>query len=175
MKKPSRSLAVLLLAGVAVLTLAAVLVARPRHAGPGAKGPLAERFVEHRFDRLAEYLALSEAQNAEAEALRDRWFGDARERHEAIAASFETIHEMVSAESPDATAIGELVIQMHREREAMKAAHEGYRSELVELLTPEQAEKLGAWEAARPCGGDSGPHRWRGGHHGDRFHSPDTD
>lgn len=174
-KKPNRSTAVLVLAGVAALFLATDLVAEPRRGHRGAMGPGPERFVEHRFERLAEYLELSEAQRAEAEALRERWFGDARERHEAMAASFETIHEMASAENPDATAIGELVIQMHREREAMKAAHEGYRAELVKLLTPEQAEKLEAWEAARPWGGDHGPHRRRGDHHGARFHPPDTD
>ncbi len=107
--------------------------------------------------------------------MREQWLGDIHERFEANAASFEKIHEMAAAENPDATAIGELVIEMHREREAMKAAHEGYRAELVKLLTPEQAEKLEAWEAARPHGEGFGPHRRHGGFHGAPLRSPDTD
>lgn len=175
MPRRRRFTAILLTAGVAVLALAGVAVAAAGHGGPHARGPMAERFLEHRFERLAEYLELSEAQRSEAEALRERWLGDMRERHQANAASFETIHEMAAAENPDATAIGELVIQMHREREAMKAAHQGYRSALVELLTPEQAEKLEAWEASRPWVAGFGPHRWHRGGHGAPFGSPDGD
>lgn len=175
MQKPKRPITVLVLAGVAALSVAAILVAEPGHGRRGEMGPAAERFLEHRFERLAEYLELSEAQRAEAEALREQWFGDARERHEAMAASFEKVREMAAAENPDATAIGELVIQMHREREAMKAAHEGYRAELTKLLTPEQAEKLEAWEAARPWGEGSRPHRRHKGFHGAPHHSPDAD
>ncbi|MGH9379938.1 MAG: Spy/CpxP family protein refolding chaperone [Thermoanaerobaculia bacterium] len=174
-RKPKRFITVLVLAGAAVFSLATVLAAEPGHGRRGAMGPMAERFAEHRFERLARYLELSEAQRAEAEALREQWLGDMHERFETTHASFEKIHEMAAAENPDATAIGELVIQMHREHEAMQAAHEGYRAELVKLLTPEQAEKLEAWEAASPLGEDFGPHRLRRGHHGAPFHSPDTD
>lgn len=172
--KLRRSTAVLLVAGVTALALSTVAVAAAGHGGPHAKGPMAERVLEHRFERLAEYLELTEAQRAEAEALRERWLGDLRERHEANAASFETIHEMAAADNPDPTAIGELVIQMHREREAMRAAHESYHAELVKVLTPEQAEKLEAWEAARPWGKGFGPPRHRRDHHASPSPEPDN-
>lgn len=175
MQKPNRALAVVLLAGAAALSLAVVAVAEPVHGHRGGKGAGHERFAEHRFERLADHLELTEAQRAEAEALREQWLGGIRERFEANAASFEKIHQMAAAENPDATAIGELVIQMHREHEAVKAAHEGYRAELVKLLTPEQVEKLEAWEAARPRGDGFGPHRRLGRSHGAPFHSPDAD
>jgi Spy/CpxP family protein refolding chaperone len=178
--KPTRNPFLLLLAGLAGLATAAVLVAQPgpgRHCPMGAAmgGPMAERFLEHRLDRLAEYLELSDAQRVEAEALRDRFFADAQERIATAGTTFETIHEMAGAENPDATAIGELVIQMHRDREAMREAHDAFRAELVALLTPEQVERLEAWEAARPWGEHGGPgfHHGPDGHHGGRFSAPD--
>jgi Spy/CpxP family protein refolding chaperone len=138
-------------------------------------GPMAERFVEHRLDRLAEYLELSDAQRVEAEALRERVFADVKERIATAGATFETIHEMAAAENPDATAIGELVIQMHRDREAMREAHDAFRAELVALLTPEQVERLEAWEAAHPWGEHRGPgfHHGPGGGHGRGTSAPD--
>ena len=175
MKRSYRSTLILALVGIAVLSLAAVVVAKPGHGGAHAMCPMADRFVEHRFERLAEYLELTEAQRAEAEALHDRWLGDAREVHETTQASFAKIHEMAAAENPDATAIGELVIQMHRDHQAMRQAHEAWRAELVELLTPEQVEKLEAWEAARPEGMGFGRHGRHGGPHGGRFSPPDAD
>lgn len=175
MPKLHRSAAVLLAVGVAALSSSTGAAAAAGHGGPHARGPMAERFLEHRFERLAEYLELTEAQRAEAEALRERWLGDMRERHEANATSFEQIHEMAAAENPDATAIGELVIEMHREHEAVRAAHESYRAELAKLLTPEQAEKLEAWEAARPWGKGFARHRRHGGRHAAPFGGPDSD
>lgn len=166
MKSSHRSLAVLLVAAVAALTLAAAAVARPGHGEPGHMGPMAEKFMEHRLHRLGEYLELTDSQRAEAEALHDRLFADMRERHEAVAASFERLHQMVEAESPDATAIGELVIEMHREREAMQAQHEAYFAEFERLLTPEQAERLEVWKAAREMGGFGHHPRMRGFHGG---------
>lgn len=165
--KPTRTVLPLLLAGLAVLSAAAVLLAQPgpRHDCPMAgsmAGPMAGRFLEERFDRLAAHLELSDAQRVEVEALHERLVADARERHERAAGAFEQIHEMAAAESPDATAIGELVIRMHRDREAMREAHDAYRAELVALLTPEQVERLEAWEASRPWG----EHHGRGFHHG---------
>jgi len=180
--KPTRHPFLLLLAGLAGLATAAVLVAQPgpgRHCPMGAAmgGPMTERFLEDRFERLADHLELSEAQRVEAEALRDRLFANAEERIAAAGATFETIHEMAAAADPDAAAIGELVIQMHRDRTAMREAHEAYRAELVALLTPEQVERLEAWEAARPWGEHRGPglHPGPGNHHGGRFSAPDED
>lgn len=175
--RPARTVLPLLLAGLAVLAGAAVLLAQPGPRGDCPMGgPLAGRFVEERFDRLADYLELSEAQRAEGEALRDRVFADARERIERAEAGFETIREMAAAEDPDPTAIGELVLRMHRDREAMREAHDAWRAELVALLTPEQVERFEAWEAARPWGDHRfGPHR--GPHHGPHgaWATPDPD
>jgi len=176
---PTRPALPLLLAGLAVFSAAAVLLAQPgpRHGCPMGDGPMTEEFFEQRFERLADHLELSEAQRVEAEALRERLFADVKERVAEAGATFETIHEMAAAENPDATAIGELVIQMHRDRAAMRAAHDAYRAELVALLTPEQVERLEAWEAARPWGDHRGPgfHHGPGGHHGEKFSDPDED
>jgi Spy/CpxP family protein refolding chaperone len=173
--KPARTTLPLLLAGLAVLAAGAVLVAQPGPGHHGPMGPMAERFVEHRFDRLADHLELSDAQRVEAEALRERLFADVKERIATAGTTFETIHEMAGAENPDATAIGELVIQMHRDREAMREAHDAFRAELVALLTPEQVERLEAWEAAHPWGEHRGPgfHHGPGGGHGRGTSAPD--
>lgn len=178
--KPTRRPLPWLLAGLAVLATAAALLAQPgpgRHCPMGAAmhGPMAERFLEHRFDRLADHLELSEAQRVETEALRERLLADIEERIGEARSGFETIHEMAAAEDPDPTAIGELVIRMHRDRQALREAHEAYRAELVGLLTPEQVERLEAWEAAHPWG----EHRFgshRGPHHGPHgdFAPPDS-
>ncbi|MEZ5333417.1 MAG: Spy/CpxP family protein refolding chaperone [Thermoanaerobaculia bacterium] len=173
MTRPHRSTLALLLAGVAALSVAAAVAAQPGPGGPGPMGPFAERFVEERFDRLADYLELTESQRVEAEALRDRWLGDARQRIESAAGSFETIHEMALAENPDANAIGEMVIRMVRDREAAREAHDGYRAELLALLTPEQAQRFEAWEAARPWADHPGPGRHHGPH--GPFAPPDRD
>jgi Spy/CpxP family protein refolding chaperone len=173
--QPVRTTLPVLLACLAVLTAGAALVAQPGPGHHGPMGPMAERFVEHRLDRLAEYLELSDAQRVEAEALRERVFADVKERIATAGATFETIHEMAAAENPDATAIGELVIQMHRDREAMREAHDAFRAELVALLTPEQVERLEAWEAAHPWGEHRGPgfHHGPGGGHGRGTSAPD--
>jgi len=54
----------------------------------------------------------------------------------------ERIHELAAADSPDATAIGELVIEAHQRREAARAEHEAFQAELMEILTPEQQERF---------------------------------
>jgi Spy/CpxP family protein refolding chaperone len=126
-------------------------------------GPLGEELANRHFERLAEFLELSESQREQLAALHDAHTQGLAERFERLRAELETVHEMAGSESPDPTAIGERVIAMHREHEALEAAREAFHQEVEALLTPEQVERFAAWRASRPWLDDDS-HGFRGRH-----------
>lgn len=132
---------------------AAAVALESRHAHHpfvGGLGPLAQEMAERHFERLADYLDLSPSQREELQALHEGHVEAMAGQFERLRAEFEQVHEMAGAESPDATAIGERVIALHRGHEALEVAREDFHRQVEALLTPEQAERFVAWRAARP-------------------------
>lgn len=124
-------------------------------------------WMEHRLDKMSEHLELTESQRAQIEALMDARKDEMearreefRARHEAMEERMERIHEMADAPNPDATAIGNLVIEIHRERAAMKAHHDEMTEEIKAVLTDEQRVKFEAFQDIRHDMRDH--HRGRG-------------
>ncbi len=135
---------------------AAALAGHGHHPFAG-HGPAGEELADRHFERLAEFLELSESQREQLAALHDAHTKGLGERFEGLRAQFETVHEMAGSASADATAIGERVIALHREHRELAAARESFHREAEALLTPEQAERFAAWKAARPWSdGDGG-------------------
>jgi Spy/CpxP family protein refolding chaperone len=153
----SKKLALLAALAVGAGVAATAVVAAGHEHGPfHGGGPFREEMAERHFDRLAEFLELSDTQREQIEALHQEILGEVPARFAALRENFARVHEMAGAEAPDPMAIGELVIAMHREHESIEADRDRFHEEAAKLLTPEQAERFEAWQAARPWPGEDG-------------------
>lgn len=151
----------------------AVTVAAAAAAGHGSHAPwggedgdpaLFERFHDRRLEHLAGFLDLTEQQVAQWQAVHESRRGAMEGHRESLHALHGRIDELAGAEDPDAAAVGELVIEAHRRRQAVRAEVEAVHEELMSLLTPEQRDRF---EAMREPGSDHdlrGRHGRRGGH-----------
>jgi len=158
----------LLMSWIAV-ALAAVALPALGGEDKGEPGDLEQRMGYHRAMRVEhaiEVLDLSAQQVEEwREAHEARWAsrtGGFEDGHDL----YERIQELAAAEDPDPTAIGELVIEAHRRREAARAEHDAFQSELMAILTPEQQERFQAMQRRDRDGGfrmrpGPGPHHHR--------------
>jgi len=162
--------ALLVLAGLAVPALAqpdGPAGERPawgRHGGPGAHGG-------HRLERLARVLDLTEAQVAEARALHEAARADLEPIFAASRELRTRLDGLLDAPSPDPAQVGETVIALRQNREAMRAVHEETKAGFEALLTAEQREKLATLEDAREERGRRGKGR-RGHRPGGRHGGP---
>jgi Spy/CpxP family protein refolding chaperone len=142
-----------------------------RHCGEPGEHPLMEEgFREGHLERMAGFLDLSPQQAEQwRQTMESR--ADGREAEfESMQNLHERIRELASADTPDATAVGELVIQAHQRMETLEAEREAFHAELESILTPEQQERFEALRELRPDRGAGGRHRPGPGHHmGERF------
>jgi len=121
------------------------------------------RRSEGRGAALADYVGLTPEQREQWKALRKEHDKEAqplrlegRELHEKLRAALE-------ADKADATAVGKAMLALKDHREKVKASQEAFRARLRAQLSPEQAQKLEALEAARNFGrGERGGHRRTG-------------
>jgi Spy/CpxP family protein refolding chaperone len=95
---------------------------------------------------LAEYLDLTTDQKASWETVQD----ELRATIESFRDQQETLHEQLETalEGSDATAIGNLMLQIRAIHEQIKAAHDSAHDKFAALLTAEQKVKFDAFEAA---------------------------
>jgi Spy/CpxP family protein refolding chaperone len=101
---------------------------------------------------LADFVGLTPEQRERFEALRVEHRketaplrSEGRERHEKLRSALE-------ATNPDPMAVGTAMIAVRQHGEKIKASADAFRSRLKAELTPEQQEKLDAFEAARRAG-----------------------
>ena len=133
----------------------------PGHRGPGPGGGMIPP---------ADYLDLSEEQAEAAQALREA----SRAQLDGVREETRALHEQLKAtldsESPDATIVGQLVIDIHALRQRVRAAHEDVESQFADLLDAEQLEKWENFkelrESRRGPGGRGGRDHSRGGFEG---------
>lgn len=139
------------IAGALLLTATAA-VADHRGHGHGfahrGHGPGDGRHLE----RMARLLDLTDEQREEIRELHEERVAAAEAEHREIEALHERVEEMIAAERPDATAIGELVIEIHARRDALRASRDDVRAEIEALLTPEQRELFDRMEEMRDDG-----------------------
>jgi Spy/CpxP family protein refolding chaperone len=109
-----------------------------------------------RGSHLSEYLGLSAEQQERFKALREEHQkevqplrAEGRELHEKLRGALE-------AKPADEAAVGRAMLSLQEHREKMKASHEAFKTRLRAQLTPEQAQKFDAFEAARRFGRGEG-------------------
>ena len=139
-----------------ILVTGAVLVAAGQQ-GQARQG----RGEDGRFQRMTEYLGLTEDQQtawkslqeqnkAEMEPLRQ----EGRELHNRLKAATE-------AENPDPAAVGAATLALKQHGEKARAAHQAFTEKLAGSLTPEQKTKFEAFQASHR-GGHGKPGASRG-------------
>lgn len=132
---------------VAVVVAAGVLsgVALAQSDGKrGRRGSGASGMVEYLGltpEQRGQFQAMREEHRKEAEPLR----AEGRELHDRLRAALE-------ADKADATAVGQAALAVKEHRDKMKASSEAFRARMRAQLTPEQAQKFDAFEAARRFG-----------------------
>jgi len=126
---------------------------------PGDHPRMEEGFRERHLERMAGFLDLSPQQMEQWRQAIDSRAASREAEHESMQSLHQRIRELASADSPDAQAVGELVIEAHRRMETLEAEREAFHAELKSFLTPEQQDRFEALQELRP---DRGP----GGHHG---------
>ena len=126
---------------------------------PGRRGG----YSEARFQRMAEYLGLTEEQQATWKSLHKQektemqpLMQEGRELHQRLTAAMD-------AENADPSAVGTAALALKQHREKIKAAHEAFQQRLRGVLNEDQKAKLDAFKASH-----RGGHRRRGGFRGHR-------
>lgn len=129
----------------------------PGHeAGPGH--PIAAAFLHGRWERIADHLDLTEAQRDQVRTLGEDLRATVEPLRESMGPLHESLRTALDATTPNATAVGEIVIEIDVARDQIKAATEAFIEDFEALLTPEQLE---LWEQWRENHGERG--RGRGG------------
>lgn len=133
-----------------LLLAAAPLALAQGPGGPGGghgPGPGAGPGPDHGgfgvpLNRLAAYLRLSDEQIAEAQEI----FTAAREAAAPIRETQKALHEelraLLDGENPDPTAVGEVVLDLHANRQELRTLRQAAFADFEALLTAEQLEKL---------------------------------
>lgn len=143
------------LALLAALTTFTALAQPPgRGPGHGPFGPLG--------GRLAEFLDLTEEQQAGARQL-------AEQAHDAIQPLLEEQHslrqeigEVLESEDPAPARVGELVLEARALREQLEQARQSFEEDFTALLTAEQRDRFALLQEARQIFGPRGHHRGPG-------------
>lgn len=160
-----KSLILLLLSALVALPLSARGFRGERAmAGPG--GPffddeMIDRMADRHAERLTRALDLTADQQTTLARLQDELAQTVRPLFDQMRSGRETLESMLDAASPDATAIGNQAIAMHRLRGEVKAAHDSFDTQLKAMLNPTQRAQFDALQEVRPHFGREG-HRGGG-------------
>ena len=129
---------------------------------PGDKGPRHDRGREDRLERMVEYLDLSEAQASEWQAITEQQAESVRARWERIGSLREEFESLADQDAPNLENVGRVALDLHREMEAARSSRGAVFSNLHEILTPDQKERLDALRQAREFSSGRGPREERG-------------
>lgn len=149
-------------AAIALLLAPVALMAQPRSERGIRPGFPTEGDSMGRIEKLVGYLELSDAQRVQIEESMASHRENRQARHEVLRAGSDALQGLLESERPDATAIGNKVLELHGQRQQMAADSEAHMSALRDLLTSEQVEKLDALLAAREFTRGDRDHRPRG-------------
>jgi len=137
------------------------------HHGPGfaARGPQAGGpFGNLRF--VATFLDLTEEQQQQGRALRQRLREDSAALREEVRGLRRQLRAELEEETPDATRVGELMIATHGQRKQLRALREQALADFEALLTAEQLEKFQdlrqALQERRQARREARRERWQG-------------
>jgi len=116
--------------------------------GQGAGFGQGDHHAQH-FGRLARYLELTDEQIADAKAIFEDTKTQAMPLHDDVQALREELGTLLDEASPDAAAVGELVIEIHGIHEQIRDLREAAWDAFKALLTAEQLDKLEQLQAMR--------------------------
>jgi len=147
----------------AVLLITASAVAQPtgdgspnRFRGPGGDGE-SGKFGGMGMGRMIDFLDLTDDQVAAWESIQAETRGVLKEFMTEMRSIREEIHAVLNGGSPDATALGNLMIASHELGQQARAAREAASDDFAELLTGEQPEKFDLLsEFKNTCRGSGG-------------------
>jgi len=149
-----------------VLGAGAILVTAgpqgPAHQGRGEGG---------RYQRMAEYLGLTEEQQASWKSLHEQHKTEMEPLREEGRELHERLRAAIEAENPDPTAVGTATLALKQHREKARADRKAFTEKLTSTLTPEQKTKFDAFKASHP--GGYGKHGGKG-RRGPRPGGPDS-
>jgi Spy/CpxP family protein refolding chaperone len=147
-KKPLGAVALLALAAtLALLAVPALGLALDDQAAT-AQGPAAH-FGMH-LQHLSQKLNLTAEQQASAKQLAQDLHAKMAPLHQAQQALHTQLKAALAAPSPDAAAVGQLVIQMHQNRAQIKPVMEAFHQQFEALLNPDQLAQYKQMLAAHP-------------------------
>ncbi len=127
----------------------------PGHRGPGGPGVIDPR-------RLADYLDLTDEQRAAARQLFEQQRDKVRPLFEQQRGLREQLETTLDDPAASDGALGQLVKQLHANKQAMRTARKELRAQLTTLLDPTQKAKLDRLESVMEELRASGPrHRGR--------------
>jgi Spy/CpxP family protein refolding chaperone len=139
-----------------VLGAGAILVTAgpqgPAHQGRGEGG---------RYQRMAEYLGLTEEQQASWKSLHEQHKTEMEPLREEGRELHERLRAAIEAENPDPTAVGTATLALKQHREKARAARQAFKEKLTSTLTPEQKTRFDAFKASHR-GGPGRPGEFRG-------------
>ena len=125
-----------------------------------------------RTERLADFLELTDEQIASWEAQQEATRAQLEPLREESQANRQELRDLLEGDAPDATVVGQTVLDGKALREQTQAIHEAAKADFEALLTAEQLERYETFQELRPDrrrGGRRGPGRrgGRGGRFGD--------
>jgi Spy/CpxP family protein refolding chaperone len=126
----------------------------------GGKGRLARQGV-------AQYLGLTDQQRESWRTLREKQREEMKPLVQEGRELRARLQDMLKEDDPDPTAVGQATLALKAHRQKVRAQREADEQQLKGLLSPEQQQKLEAFEAARRSlrGRRSEGFRGRGRHH----------
>ena len=136
-------------------TIATAAVAGPRGGRPAAPPPENARGGELPPGIFAEFLGLSEAQQAQLESLRETLRATVEPLHETHRANHEAIRAAVQA--GDAAKAGQLLLANHQIGQQIQAARDAYRAGVENVLTAEQKAKFAVYQELMELRRERGP------------------
>lgn len=162
----------LVLAALAVSHLSAG--AEPNDLGPfGTQDRVSpERMHAYRLQRMARVLELDETQTSQWQALVEDHFETARLHHESLAVLTDEFRSLADEPDPDLTQLGQLALDIHRQRQAVQESRQQLLVDLESVLDAEQRERF---EALEEAGDMLAPQRGRHRPHGPRSKQSDSD
>ncbi len=125
---------------------------------------------EARFQRMAEYLGLTEEQQATWKSLHEQQKAEMEPLMQEGRELHQRLRTAMDAQSLDPAAVGAATLALKQHREKVKAAHEAFGERLKGVLNDEQKAKFDAFKTAHR----GGPGRRGGfkGHRGPRGGGP---
>jgi Spy/CpxP family protein refolding chaperone len=114
---------------------------------PGERGPGMGRAA-----RMANFLGLTDQQQAEIKKLMEAGRGDRQGIWEKLKTNREAMQQALGNPNPDPAAVGELAIEAHKLHQQMQSLRDAQDNAIRDLLTPDQKVKFDAMKAMRPEG-----------------------